>query len=181
MKVRNLGKKGIEEIENKLHEMGLSFLRKEANQSFIQVFNSSIIKKVNFSSVDGLYYHKTETCVSINDNGKIIARKSDYNGHEDKYCTFEISTQTWGHFIEEAVIINDILNWEQEYFEWFDIENYIHTDTSYSVEFVLEDKTLKFKGGISSRGIKLIWSLFEKYFEPPFDVQYTTETIEDVF
>lgn len=181
IKVRNLGRESFEEVRKTLHQMGLSFRGEEKNDYISQKMNNQLIKQVTFSAVDGLFYHKSETSVSVEDEGKIVALKSTDDGYEYKYCTYVIPSKIWGAFIDEAVIINDILNWEQEYFEWFDIENYIHNDTSYSVEFVLENKTLKFKGGISSRGIKLIWFLFEKYFEPPLDVQYTTETIEDVF
>lgn len=176
MKVRNLGRKYFEEVRETLHQMGLSFREEE-----VDYISQKLLQQVTFSAVDGLLCHKNETSVYVDNNRKIFAQKSTNDGYEYKYCTYEIPPKVWGNFVEEAVIIKDITNWKQEDFELYDDDNYIHNDVRYSVEFVLNDKTLKFSGGTSSNGVRLIKDLFDKYFEPPCDIQYNTELIENVF
>ena len=91
---------------------------------------------------------------------------------EKKCCTYEISANAWQKFIDEAVILHNILNWSQEDFEEAELEDYILDDTSYAVQFLLPDKTIEFRGSTSSKGIKLIRNLFLKYFEVPEGIKY---------
>ncbi len=167
-KVRNLGKKGFEEIENKLHEMGLYFCGTGTSNSKLQLFYYQFIKQFTFSAVDGLFGDKIEMCISIDANGKVVATKSIYD--EDIYTSCEILPKLWEQFFDEAIIINDIINWEQERFEEIDIDECILNDMSYRVKFVLADKTIEFFGGTSSKGVRLVKDLFFKYIEPSFEI-----------
>ena len=181
MKVRNLGRKSFEEVREILHKMGLSFREDEKIDCISQKTHNHFVKQVTFSEVCGIFCHRTETSASIEDDGKIVAKKSIDDGYEYKYCTYEIPLKVWENFIDEAVILNDIINWKQEDFEMYEDGIYVEDDTTYNLKVVLGDNTIELTGGTESKGIRLIKSLFDKFLAPTSDVQYITEIIDDVF
>ena len=179
MKVRNLGSKSFEEIKEKLKDMGLSF-RKFDDECVAPELHTRFFKQVVFSKIDEAFYRNEETLVSVNTDGEIFAKNSIYDCLEKKCCEYKISVNDWENFASESLIILDAIKWNQTNFESFDLENYIHNDVSYSIEFVLSDgEALKFCGVESSKGVLLFTTVLNKYLAPPKDIQFTTVQTTD--
>lgn len=181
--IRNLGRGAYVEIENKLHSMGLSFREEDESLGGRNIrtdFFDKIVKSVTYSECDGIFYTNSKTNVRICDDGKVFCSKCDFNHVEFKRCEYEITKDVWRKFLEDLLIVHNVINWSQEYFESCCSNQIILNDVSYSFEFVLDNETKKFRGGVSSRGVVLLLTLFYKYFDTPEDVQYHLVRLEDL-
>ena len=113
----------------------------------------------------------------IGDNGIIVIEHTKSNGITERYFSYEVPYEKWNDFVEDAIIKNHLLIWSQEKFESFDENDYISDDITYTVEFVLDDKTIEYNGGTSSKGVMMFRYLFDKFFSVPDGIDYTWEEV----
>lgn len=173
--VRNLGRASLNEIIEKLSDLGLS-LRSEKEIKM----PSLILRRITFTENNPVWNYRNTTEISANDNRMILATRRIRDGSEQSCCSYEISSNTWAQFVDEAVIRNGVISWSQEEFASYDIsDRIIEDDTAYTVEFLVGETFFEFSGGTASKGIRLILNLFSKYFEVPAGVEYVTEKVVD--
>lgn len=174
LRVRNLGKKGIDEIRDKLSTLGLSYLDEKA------VKDTCCVKKIVFEENDGEIYDKTK--IIEHKDGEVVVENIIAEELDKKLCKINVPLHIWDMFINEFIIENDFLNWSEERFSAYNIDNFVLDDLTCNLEIVTDEKTLKYSGSTSSNGVKLIRYLLDKYFTIPDDASYTveTESFEDI-
>lgn len=131
------------------------------------------LEAIEFEVTDSLYdvHHRLFIGYDF-DNEIVVCTLEILEAIDAKECMFLIERSAWEEFLKTLLIEIDILNISSDEFRAYDTEEFIHDDLDYNLTIYFDGKHFAYNGGTSSKGVKIMRLLFEKYFTPPMDADY---------